>query len=289
MRIGVNASTQNRWDYGKYWGENAYKKVKEFGFSCTDFSILNITNTPFYTLPEEEATAKVLREKTLAQESGVEIFQAHAPVLTKATPVTQEELELWLENTKRCIRFCGIINCQFLVVHPMMVNGWSDRGSPIAADTFEKNVTYMRQLAEYAKEYNVTLCYENMPCIGFSLSHPYEILEVVKKVAHKNLQVCLDIGHTTAFASRLSIGEEIRNIGPILKVLHVHDNYGVSDQHNYPGMGSTNWSEVREALEEIGYDGVFSLELNHPTRFSEEIFEDACKLSFKMANEIING
>lgn len=289
MRIGVNISTQNDSGYGKHWGEKAYKKAKEFGFSCADFSVLGITNFPFHTLPEEEASALVMHEKSLADEADIEIYQAHAPEVAKATPYTEEEIVCWLENTKRCIRFCSMIDCKFLVVHPMMINGWSERGSAIAADTFEKNVHYMRLLAEYAKEKNVTLCYENMPCIGFSLSHPHEILKVVQAVAHPNLGVCLDIGHTTAFSSGVPIGEQIRNIGSLLKVLHVHDNYGMSDQHNYPGMGITNWNEVRESLSQIGFDGVFSLELRHPFRFSEKVFEEACKLSFKMANEIING
>ena len=289
MRIGVNVCSQNESAYGKHWGEKTYKKVKEFGFTCTDFSVLYKTDHPFYTLPEEEASALVVREKVLAQEAGVEIYQAHAPVVQKATPYTEDELELWLENTKRCIRFCSMIECRFLVVHPMMINGWSDRDTVIAADTFEKNIFYMRVLADYAKDMNVILCYENMPCIGFSISHPHEILKVVQAVAHPNLGVCLDIGHTTAFSSGISIGEQIRNIGSLLKVLHVHDNYGMSDQHNYPGMGITNWNEVRESLDKIGFDGVFSLELYHPSHFSEKVFEEACKLSFNMANELING
>ena len=48
--------------------------------------------------------------------------------------------------------------------------------------------------------------------------------------------------------------------GDDLKVLHVHDNDQSSDQHLPVFYGDTDWRDFRRALEEIGFDGVFSLE-----------------------------
>ena len=45
-------------------------------------------------------------------------------------------------------------------------------------------------------------------------------------------------------------------------MLHVHDNNGKYDQHLVPLMGVIDFKEFGKALKEIGFDGVFSLELD---------------------------
>ena len=46
----------------------------------------------------------------------------------------------------------------------------------------------------------------------------------------------------------------------LLAALHVHDNFGIKDEHNIPGNGIIDWDGFVKALVDIGYDGVFSLE-----------------------------
>ena len=288
MKIGVSACTSKESQFGRRWGEQTYEKLRSFGFTHVDFSVIGDFDSDYMTLPEEEALALVLREKELAEKAGMVIHQAHGPVIAHEQPYTEAELNKLIDGFKRCIRLCGAIDCGFLVVHPLMINGWSERGCEIAKDTFEQNVKVLRQLAEYAADYNVTLCYENMPCIGLSISHPHEVAEVVRAVDHPNLGVCFDTGHTMAFRCGKSIGDQIREIGSLIKVLHVHDTYGMADQHNLPGIGATDWDDLREALYEVGFDGIFSLELNRIHDFSLELFDELYRITYKMADEIIN-
>lgn len=288
MNIGVSANANEYSHFGKRWGEKTYEKLAGFGFTHIDFSSLGDFSAPTMTLPEEDAKARVLYEKELAERSGMVLHQAHAPVIAQGDPYTDEQRTKLMEGIKRCIRLCGAADIRFLVVHPLMVNGWSDRGCEIAKDTFEQNVTLLTELAEYAKDYNLTICYENMPCIGFSISHPHEVAEVVRRVNHPNLGMCFDTGHTMAFRCGKEIGEQIKEVGDLIKVLHVHDTYGNADQHNLPGIGCTDWKAVRDALHEIGYKGVFSLELNRIHDFSAELFDEIYRITYKMADEIIN-
>ena len=58
----------------------------------------------------------------------------------------------------------------------------------------------------------------------------------------------------------LSIGNEIRKLGDYIRVLHIHDNMGDRDSHLYPTKGITDWYDFVNALDEIGYKGVLSLE-----------------------------
>ena len=287
MRIGLNAATMGSAGCAKYWGENTYKKMKEFGYSCVDNGLPY--RNDILEMDAEERKKLLTHERELAEAAGLRIHQAHGPVLSMERALTEEENAGLLEKIKTAIECCTYLGCEYLVVHPFMPNGWSDRGTEIAKDTFEKNVAYLRELSDYAKPYGVTLCYETMPCIGFCISTPEEVLEVVKAVNHKNLKICIDTGHVPAFSPSLKVGTEMRKCGDLIKVLHGHDNHGRADQHNCPGMGMIDWWDVMAALREINFDGVFSLEVVHPDRFSKPIFEDACRLSFAMANEIANG
>ncbi len=289
MKIGISASATEFSQFGCFWKDETYEKLRSFGFTHVDFSIIGSFNSSFMTLPEEEARALALREKELADKAGMVLHQAHAPVIAQEKPYTDEQLTKLIEGIKRCIRLCGAIDCRYLVVHPLMVYGWSDRGSEIAKDTFKRNVEILKELSVYAEDYNVTLCYENMPCIGFSISHPHEVAEVVRAVNHPNLGMCFDTGHTMAFRFGKEIGDQIREVGDLIKVLHVHDTYGMADQHNLPGIGCTDWKAVRDALYDIGFEGVFSLEINSVHDFAEDIYADLYRLTFRMADDIING
>ncbi|MBR3943173.1 MAG: sugar phosphate isomerase/epimerase [Clostridia bacterium] len=289
MLLGINTSSFGESGMPKYWKENSYEKAKEFGYSCVDFSILGDTNSMIYSSDKATREKILLREKMLAEKAGLKINQAHAPVLSLERALSEQEIATLLQNIKIAIESCKTLDCKYLVVHPFMPNGWSDRGTVIAEDTFNKNVSYLQELGAYAKEYDVTLCYENMPCIGFSISTPDEILAVLKAVNLENVKMCLDTGHLSAFSPELHLGSEIRKCGKYIKTLHVHDNHGRSDQHNFPGMGMADWKDGVKALHEIGFDGVFSLELLFPDKFSEQVFENACRLAASMADEIVNG
>lgn len=57
----------------------------------------------------------------------------------------------------------------------------------------------------------------------------------------------------------------VRVSAKYLRVLHVHDNNGQSDQHLVPFCGTANWKSFTDALREIRFPGVLSLESNGPS------------------------
>ena len=293
MQIGLNSDSFSKLGYSKYWGEDSFKMMKEFGYSAVDFSVLGNHETEFYKIfyggDAETRKAMLLKERGLIEEAGLKVHQAHAPCISLSRSLTEEEISGLMDKIKIAIEGCYTLGCKYLVVHPFMPNGWSDRGTKIAEDTFVKNVNYLRELSDFAERYGITVCLENMPCIGFSISTPEEVLAVLKAVDRENVKMCFDTGHITAFSYDLTVGNEIRKCGEAIKVLHVHDNHGRADQHNFPGMGMIDWTDAMNALKEIGFDGVFSLELVFPDKFSEPVFKNSCRLAADMAYEIVNG
>ena len=76
-------------------------------------------------------------------------------------------------------------------------------------------------------------------------------------------KICLDTGHANFFD--LSAGDAVRLLGKeYLYTLHIHDNDGNGDRHWEPFRGLIDWEDFCNALHEIKYEGVVSLESNLP-------------------------
>lgn len=284
MKIGIQTNSLSENSYGR-WGDNAYKKLKEHGYDCSDFNMAD-TNSSLYTLPQNEAEAVLLHEKQLAEEAGIEITQVHGPWRWPVNDSTEEDRAERMEKMKKSIRFASILGCRNWVVHPIMPYGINEINTDDAQKTWDLNVTFMKELLKTAKEYDITICLENMPMINFSIAKPEDILRFVKEIDDDNFKICLDTGHVNVF-NELNLAEETKRLGDYIKVLHVHDNkYGI-DMHLLPFFGTADWIGFSEALKEIGFKGSFSLEALPPYRLDESVYEDMCKMYFKVAQSII--
>lgn len=73
--------------------------------------------------------------------------------------------------------------------------------------------------------------------------------------------VCLDTGHTWLGGSWRRFVEVA---GARLTHVHIHDNHGYLDDHLPPGDGVLNWNEIRQSLDDAGFDGWAMLELRCP-------------------------
>ena len=53
----------------------------------------------------------------------------------------------------------------------------------------------------------------------------------------------------------------MRQCGDRLIATHIHDNSGQRDEHVEPMRGTIDWQDGIAALHEIGWDGIFNLEI----------------------------
>ena len=276
MKIGTSMFSR--------YGDNAYIKVKEAGFDYVDFEMSGDQNL-VYTLSPDETDALMLKHKALAEEAGIVINQVHGPWRYPPEDSTPENRAERLDKMQRSIRWTSLLGCKYWVIHPIMPFGTHDIEIGKEKETWELNLEFFRALLPTAKEYGITICFENMPMLDFSLAKPADILRFVEEINDDCFQVCLDTGHVTVF-KELSIGEETRRLGKHIKVLHVHDNRMSLDMHLPPYFGKTKWDEFALALKDIGFDGVFSLELLPPSVFPDETFDKMCSVLADVARLI---
>ena len=284
MKIGfaINPllSAENR------WGDDKYKRLSELGFGAIDFQMAD-TDLPLYSLSDQELRSVAEREKRLAEEAGVSINQAHGPWRWPPRDLTDEDRSERMEKMKRSIYISHLLGCKNWIVHPIMPFGIEDKGTENAPITWDMNLRFMTELLKTANEYDVTVCLENMPMLNFSIATPEKILEFVELMNDEHFKICLDTGHVAVF-KELSIGDEVRRLGSNIAALHVHDNDGRRDLHQFPFFGKLCWNEFAAALKDIGFDGVFSLETAPPTSLDTPVYEMYLSALRATADGIVN-
>lgn len=273
--------------YYERWGEMRYRKVKEHGYSYIDYDMSG-TDGPMYACGEKELEDIVQKERELIEEAGIRVSQVHGPWRYPPRDGSLEERQERMEKMKRSIRATALLGCRNWVVHPVMPFGTADKGTEHARETWEINVAFMGELLETAKEYDVTICLENMPMPRFSIGSPSEILKLVKTMDDTHFKVCLDTGHVAVYEGLTPAGA-MRELGDTVRVLHVHDNNGQTDLHMMPYFGIIDWKDFYQALKECGYKGVFSVETAPPQRLPDRIYEEMCRTLSKIVREIISG
>lgn len=248
-KLGANISM-----FGCY-GEDRYRKMKEYGIDCVDIHL----EAELEGRTEEEFEAYILGIKAKMDEAGVTPTQAHGPFKWPIHDETEQLRAARMVLMKRSIRCAALMGIKNWVIHPIVPFGTGDF---LPEEVWRINEEFFKELLPTAKQYGVTICFENMPWKTFPIGVPEQTLKFVHMMNDENFKFCLDTGHVNVVGQ--SLADTVRMAGDNLRALHVHDNDGKYDMHSVPYTGNINWKEFIAALREIGYDGVFSFENGFP-------------------------
>ncbi len=279
MKIGIGEKSFAR------WGDERFQKIKELGFDCIDYNLAD-TDVHIYQCGDAEFEHLLLRERQLIEEASLTVSQIHGPWRWPPQDRTKEEQEERMEKMNNTLRAASLLGCKHMVIHPMMPCGMEEKETEFASQTWDFNLCYMRELLVCAKEQGVIICLENMPMGRFSMNSGLKVLEFVQEINDENLKICLDTGHA-AIVEQGDVAKVVRALGKEMKVLHVHDNNGYQDLHQMPFFGIVDWEAFGQALKEIEFDGVFSLETAPPGKLPDDVFEDMCKVLVKIVKSVI--
>lgn len=234
--------------------------------------------------PLEEIYKHVDPYLQAAKKHGVAIGQTHAPF-----PCWLPGLDIFdrmLEVTKKSIALTAYMGCRYCVIHPCHPYKASERLSP--KDEWELNKKYYTALIPTLKEYGVICCTENMfhanddrvymasACSEFDVAARW--VDELNAIAGEELfGFCFDTGHVNI--TRGNMYHALVTMGKRIKVLHVHDNMGTTDQHLSPYMGNINWEDFIRGIRDAGYAGELSFETFRVLRvFPDELAVSCIRL-----------
>ena len=210
-----------------------------------------------------------------------------------------------VKTLNRHIDCCSALGIETIVVHPPFYNpqrpGFHTEEHVKHAlsreNAFEAFVSYFKEGADYALARNVKLGLENMPArdeefkpfplFGITIN---DMIDLFSSIHSEGLFMIFDTGH--ANTCRYEIREDkLTEVNPPSYVvefmeifaekivhIHLHDNDGLSDQHNPIGKGNVPFNDLLRALERSNYAGTIIVERNLDNGSDALIFKDLARL-----------
>jgi sugar phosphate isomerase/epimerase len=258
----------------KFGEERALEICAESGFDSVDIDLSRRKFDVFADSSDDEIITHFTKIKEKADSLGLAVSQTHGRV-TSYTP-DEEYCEFVRKAARVDLLASSVLGAPTCVIHNITTGRWEDADADFM---HAKNKELLDYLVPFAEKYDVNIGMETFGdsqrygkrVIDFfgdsrELKMQFDMLDTKKKV------ICMDTGHTNkAFNVGAEDGsavpdvvESIHMFGKDIKVLHLNDNNGFTDQHLPPMIkmqGGVNWKEVFEALDAVGYDGYYNFEL----------------------------
>lgn len=259
-----------------------FEMLKRAGFSCCDFSLNSYLDNwdlyhfkvnKFFDKTDCELEDFFSPHKRAAEITGIRVSQMHMPY-PGYVPDAPNELNdyLWNVVSPKSMKICAFLKCKYIVVHGFKLA--SRLGSEEAE--WRKTEEFLEFLTPMARELGITVCIENLytgvghhilegPCCDAKKAA--ERIDRMNDRCHGEvLGFCFDTGHANLVG--LDMEQFITTLGNRLKVLHIHDNDGISDLHQIPytfaktreNKASTDWDGFIRGLKKIGFRKTLSFE-----------------------------
>ena len=241
MKTGITSSVTSK----HYDIEEGFDIIAGAGFDCVDFP-LNIYSVG--SAPEGSAARYMYsdgwrnfakRVKNALAASGLTAYQGHAlwGLYTDLQSYIPPEKQYF-----RQLEAAALIGIKYLVFHPIPPSFRSESQSDYDK-IMNYNIKWFGQLVGTAEKYGVSIALENTfphrenkPGDGFyPFASAESMLELADGLRSDNVSICLDTGHANVEFGKKT-PELIGKLGKRLRVLHVHDNFGIRDTFAYSDL-----------------------------------------------------
>lgn len=283
--------------YGDF---KALDLAKESGADAVDFDLAyQDYRKPesHFSKSDEEIVDYYKKVRAYADELGIEISQTHGRV--QGYKDIPEEDEALIKNARLDCMATAAMGVKYCVMHgsTSIYMGPEPDGKLMHKLNFEM----FNRILVFAKEFDVIVATET-----FGGAMKYDVCDFFGNVDEfmitynricavgdnaKYLKICMDTGHTNraVMYGNPSVGNVIRMLGKNIVCLHINDNDGgMKDQHKMPTMGEIDWKDVMDALDEIGYDGVYNMEIDFQKYCGEARMLDGEAFAVKVMRDIAN-
>lgn len=293
----------------RYGDKETLRIAKEIGADAIDFSLEDFNGRydyrnkkSIYSASEEEFCAYFSNLKKYADELGIEICQTHGRGFGFRN--LKDEDDALIENARLDCLATSLLGAPVCVMHAVTTMFHETASAQFMRDL---NFEMFVQILPYAKEYGIKVATETFgdvhggKCCDF-FGNLDEFISSYERVCaiednRKYFTVCMDTGHTnkaTKFNKNPQVADAIRQLGDRITVLHLNDNNTICDQHLIPFVnknvapidGTIDWAETMKALKDIGYKGVYNLEVNLH-RYGEEIMVDTGAFAIKVLRNFL--
>lgn len=187
--------------------------------------------------------------------------------------------KLSMEYYKWAIELAAVLQAKNVLVSAG--SGYFDEEYKIAA---HRSAHSVYELAVFAQNYGIDLFYETLTPMSSNIVNTPLQLKNMLDVLPKNVFAVADLGQIAYM--KQNIDDYINILGEKLKHIHLHD-YG-SAIHMALGKGILPIKNIINKLENKGFAGKYSLEINDVVYRQNPQFADKINIEYLYKNNIIN-
>lgn len=285
----------------EYGDMKALEIAKEAGVDAVDFDTSSEewdyrNPDSIFSKSDDEIVEYFTALKRRAEELGIEIGQTHGRITGFKN--IKEEDEALIKNARLDCLAASVLGAPVCVMHSVTT---IFMGPDAAPELMHKlNFDMFSRIMEFAKLYNIKIATETFGdavcynCCDF-FGNINEFLMAYNNICEIDdyadyFTICVDTGHSnkaSRFNNNPTPGDVIRMLGKNVTVLHLNDNDKMTDQHKIPLSGTIDWDDVFDALDEIGYNGIYNMELVLGC-FGDEIKKDTAAFAVKVMRNILD-
>ena len=223
---------------------NLFQKVKDMGFNTLEIAV------------EDPTTINVQNVKQASEETGIEITICGAFGANRDISSTDSNIRMQgLDYIKTCVDIAKQIGCELISGPMFSAVGKTNLLTPEEKEMqWQWGVENMKLAAQYAKERNIRLAVE--PLNRFETDFINTVCQgrdFIDRIDMDNVGLLIDTFHMNI--EEKNIGEAIRLAGD--KIFNFH---ACGSDRGTPGEDNTKWDEVKQALCDVGYDGLVTIE-----------------------------
>ena len=292
-KVSLNIGSFQR----KHGDRRALEIAKEIGLDAVDFNLLCYSQKledSIYTKSDEEITEYFSGLRAYAENLGIEIGQTHGRI--KGFKNIPEDDELLLRDARLDCLATAALGAPYCVMHTTSIYMGAD---PDPALMRKLNFDMFSQILPHAKKYGIKIATETFgDAVKFSACDffgnmdqfvgGFEDVAALSEYADC-FCVCMDTGHTNKAMKygNPDPAEAIRILGSRIECLHLNDNDTLTDQHKTPLTGTIDWTAVFDALDEIGYSGIYNMELVL-LHFGEDFEYEEAAFAVKVMRKVLS-
>ena len=192
------------------------------------------------------------------EELGMEAYSFHAPFandidISSPDFATREHA---LDEILYAVEAASMLGVHYFVIHP----GPENADIPSREERMvriENVISVLNRVAVRCAEAGIKCVLENkLPHLLFGSSS--DIVWILGSLETNEVGACLDTGHAYLAGDLYNL---VFKLGPYLRMLHVHDNKGHSDEHLPPGEGRIEWGRLVRELVQVSFHGAMILEV----------------------------
>jgi len=205
--------------------------------------------------------------ETLAKQvkgAGLDFVDAHAPFGPQLDLCCPDPMirPLLLASHKLHIEICAMMGVDTLTIHVGNMYRYArpDKAHMEVQPFLDLTCEALAELLPLAEKRGVVVCIEN---IWSPNNQPEQLLYIKSQFPTDALGFCFDSGHANIMETKTDSPESNANgswglcglpvqwqtgvveaMLPHIVNCHLHDNNGLKDQHNPPGMGTVDWKRI---------------------------------------------